>query len=155
MPLDLNSWGGGRAVTAAARAEVPLRRDFALPEDDEAHLDARGLPWETISSRGNRWLLVHDFPAPPGYTHRTVTVAVQITPGYPTAALDMVYVHPALARQDGRAIGALTTMLLDGKGYQRWSRHRTNENPWRPGVDDVAAHLALVEEWLSREFGRG
>lgn len=142
-------------MTAAARVEPPLRREFALPEDDEAHLDARGLPWETMVSQGGQWLLVHGFPVPAGYNHRTVTVAVQITPGYPTAPLDMVYVHPPLARQDGRAIGALTPMLLDGSGFQRWSRHRTSENPWRPGEDDVASHLALVEEWFAREFRRG
>lgn len=142
-------------MTTAARAEPPLRREFALPEEDEIHLEARGLPWETIVSQGSRWLLIHEFPLPPGYSHRTVTVAVQITPAYPTAALDMVYVFPALARQDGLPIGALTPTILDGQGYQRWSRHRSGENPWRPGIDDLAAHLALVEEWFAREFRRG
>ena len=142
-------------MTAPANTLPPLRQQFALPEDDEAHLDARGLPWETIISQGERWLLVHDFPVPSGYDHRTVTVAVQITAGYPTAALDMVYVHPSLARSDGRPIGALTAMIIDGKAFQRWSRHRTNENPWRPGIDDVATHLGLVEEWFAREFRRG
>jgi hypothetical protein len=66
----------------------------------------------------------------------------------------MVYVYPPMARADGRGIGALTGMIIDGRPYQRWSRHRTNENPWRPGVDDIAAHLALVEEWFAREFRR-
>jgi hypothetical protein len=139
-------------VTTLVNIVPPVRRQFALPEDDAAHLDARGFSWETIVSEGERWLFIHDFPVPSGYVGRLVTVAIQITAGYPTAALDMVYVHPALARTDGRAIGALTTMIIDAKSFQRWSRHRTNENPWRPGVDDLAAHLALIEEWFVREF---
>jgi hypothetical protein len=116
------------------------------------HLDARGLPWENVLSGGERWLLVHGFPLPSGYNHRDVTVALHIVGGYPTAPLDMVYVYPPMARADGRAIGALTGMMIDGRPYQRWSRHRTNDNPWRPGVDDIAAHLALVEEWFAREL---
>lgn len=142
-------------MTAMSSTIPALRREFALPEDDEAHLDARGLPWETIVSQGTRRLIVHQFPVPNGYNHATVTVAIQITPGYPTAALDMVYVDPPLVRTDGRAIGALTGVPVHDKTFQRWSRHRTNENPWRPGIDDLAAHLALVEEWFAREFRRG
>lgn len=142
-------------MTAPASTVPALRRQFALPEEDEVHLDARGLPWETIVSEGGRWLFVHQFPVPSGYDHPTVTVAIQISAGYPTAALDMVYVHPPLASSDGRAIGALTAMAIDGKTFQRWSRHRTSANPWRPGIDDVAAHLALVDEWFAREFRRG
>ena len=142
-------------MTTPASTLPTLRREFALPEDDETHLDARGLPWETIVAPGGRWLLLHQFPVPAGYNHQTATVAIQITGGYPTAALDMVYVDPALARTDGRAIGALAAMPIDGKIFQRWSRHRTSGNPWRPGIDDIAAHLALVEEWFAREFRRG
>jgi len=44
-----------------------LRRDFDLPEEDREHLDARGLPWETVSEGNNQWLLIHDFPIPEGY----------------------------------------------------------------------------------------
>lgn len=141
-------------MTSPAVVVPALRRHFALTEDDEAHLDARGRPWETIVSQGERWLLVHEFPVPTGYNHVVVTVAVHIVGGYPTTPLDMVYVDPSLARTDGRAIGALTSANVDGRAFQRWSRHRTHANPWRPGVDDIAAHLNLVEEWLAREFRR-
>lgn len=137
-----------------ASAPPRPRREFVLPEEDVLHLDARGLPWETVLSQGERWLLVHSFPLPSGYNHGDVTVALHIVGGYPTAPLDMVYVYPPIARADGRAIGALTGMMIDQRPYQRWSRHRTSVNPWRPGVDDIAAHLALVEEWFAREFRR-
>lgn len=132
-----------------------MRRQFLLPEADRDHLDVRELEWETIVEAGVRWLLLHAFPVPEGYNHRTVIVAVMISACYPEAPLDMAYFYPHLARTDGRAIGALSSQIIDGKNFQRWSRHRTGQNPWRPGVDDLAAHLALVEHWLEREFNKG
>jgi hypothetical protein len=132
-----------------------MRRQFLLPEADREHMDARGQTWETIIDPAGRWLLVHEFPVPDGYNAKRVIAAVQIGAGYPDAQLDMVYFHPPLARADGRAIGALSHQLIDGKTFQRWSRHRTGQNPWRPGQDDVASHLILVEHWLEREFKKG
>ena len=129
-----------------------MRRQFSLPEADEASLAARGFPWETLIEAGVRWLIVHDFPVPPGYNQAKVLVAIRIETGYPDAPLDMVYVFPPLARQNGHGIGALSSQPLDGKIYQRWSRHRTPHNPWRPGEDDLATHLHLIEHWFEREF---
>ena len=77
-----------------------------------------------------------------------------IPDNYSDSQIDMVYFNPHLARADGRAIGALATQTIAGVSWQRWSRHRTGANPWRPGVDDVASHLALVDEWLRREFSK-
>ncbi|MBX9746205.1 MAG: hypothetical protein K2X34_04840, partial [Hyphomonadaceae bacterium] len=53
---------------------------------------------------------------------------------------------------DGRAIGALAHDDFDGKTWQRWSRHRTPANRWRPGIDGLSTHFALVQEWLAREL---
>jgi hypothetical protein len=131
-----------------------LRRQFSLPEEDVEHLVARALPWETIMEGGAQWLILHEFPVPVGYDAATVCVAINITPGYPTAPLDMAYIHPSLARNDRRAIPATSTQDIDGRSWQRWSRHRTAENPWRPGEDSIVSHLALVEWWLSKELQR-
>lgn len=131
-----------------------MRRQILLPETDREHLQSRGLEWETVTGSGVEWLLLHAFPVPDGYNHRAVTAAVMISAGYPDAPLDMIYFHPPLSRNDGHPIGALSQQVIDGKGFQRWSRHRTGQNPWRPGVDDLAAHLALVEHWLERELNK-
>jgi hypothetical protein len=65
----------------------------------------------------------------------------------------MVYFFPALARKDGRVIAAAEAMQpLDGKSFQRWSRHRTAQNPWKIGRDNLGTHIILVEDWLTREF---
>lgn len=130
-----------------------MRRDFELPAFDVEYLDSTGWQWETIREGAANWLLIHQFAAPSGYNHPAVTVALRIEPGYPDAQIDMVYFHPPLARADRQHIGAADSMeMIMGKSFQRWSRHRTSDNPWRPGVDDVSNHLALVTNWLEREF---
>jgi hypothetical protein len=128
-----------------------VRRQFQLPEEDTEYLTARGLPWETIFGEGGQWLILRDFPVPSGYNTERVAVAIQITPGYPSAPLDMAYFYPHLCRSNNRGISALSPHNLDGKTWQRWSRHRTPENPWRAGEDSIVTHLALVEWWLEKE----
>jgi len=130
-----------------------MRRQFRLPEADEAYLEALGLPWETGVDGVVQWLLIHDRPVPAGYNHTKALTAIQIPASYPDVQLDMVYFLPALARADGGQINALSSQPIDGKSFQRWSRHRTSENPWRAGEDDLAGHLTLVDHWLLREVG--
>ena len=139
-------------MTASPNRQPPAepRREFQLPEEDVAALDALGYRWETIVAAGVRWLLLYDWPVPAGLTASHVTVAVRVVTGYPAAALDMIYLHPPLQRRDGRTIAGLSTLLLDGKTFQQWSRHYTAANPWRIGVDDVTSHLRAAEEWLRR-----
>ncbi|MGY3076222.1 hypothetical protein ACVWZZ_002593 [Bradyrhizobium sp. LM6.10] len=94
---------------------MPLRRQFDLLPIDREFLDEYGLPWETIVD-GSQWVLIHDFPVPRGYNHATVTAAIRIETGYPNTELNMVYFFPALARADGKAIGATEAQQqLDGK----------------------------------------
>lgn len=131
---------------------LSVRRAFKPPAFDEAFLNSTGLAWETIVEGGTQWLLIHDHPVPRGYTASSAIVALQIAPGYPDNQIDMVYFAPPLARLDRVAISALTQQRIDGIEFQRWSRHRTKQHPWRPGVDDVSSHLALVEDWLEREL---
>jgi hypothetical protein len=131
---------------------APQRRQFALPSNDVGYLESINLRWETIVVGSTRWLLIHGWSVPTGYNAPTVTVAMQMVSGYPDAQLDMAYFLPSLARTDSRPIGALSNEIIEGQSFQRWSRHRTNESPWRPGEDDVATHLVLVDDWLAREL---
>ena len=133
---------------------MALRRHFELLAQDEKFLEECGHPWETVADR-SQWVLIHAFPTHAGYNHPRVTAAIRMVTGYPYAELDMVYFFPALARKDGKAIGATQSkQAIDGKIYQRWSRHRTAQNPWRAGVDGLDTHVFLIEDWLEREFER-
>ncbi len=129
-----------------------LRRKFELLPEDEDFLEEYGLPWETVRD-GSLWVLIHEFPTRGNYNHPRVTAAVRMETGYPSSGLDMVYFFPALARLDGKAIGATQVrQQIDGKTFQRWSRHRTAKNPWVAGRDNLGTHILLIEDWLDREF---
>lgn len=132
---------------------MALRRQFELPEEDRAFLDAYRCPWETVID-GSHWVLLHDFPTlAGGYEPEKVIAAIRIETGYPKAALDMVYFYPAITRQDGKAIGATQNrQSIDGKVFQRWSRHYTKENPWVIGEHNLETHIWAIEGWLMREF---
>lgn len=128
------------------------RRQFYLPEEDVEFLEGQELGWDTVLDSSGSYVLIHDVPVPEGYNHQTVTAAIRIESGYPQTQLDMVYLYPALLRSDGQQIGALCDQSIDGKIFQRWSRHRTMENPWRPGIDNLATHMGLVSYWFEQEF---
>lgn len=128
-----------------------MRRDFQLPEEDCHFLDGLG-QWETVSDSGMQWVIIHDYPVCPGYNVGKVTVAIKIETGYPRTQLDMAYFFPALCRKDGKGISATTGQQINGKMFQRWSRHRTAQNPWREGIDDISTHISLVSFWFEQEF---
>jgi hypothetical protein len=131
-----------------------MRKTFQLGEEDEECLAALGRSWEAIVENNAKWLIFPDHPIPEGYNHRTATAAIRIPPSYPDDQIDMVYFHPALALASGKAIAQLSMCALDSKQYQQWSRHRTQANPWRPGLDNVCTHLLQVNSWLERELGK-
>lgn len=129
-----------------------MRRQFELPQEDVRFLDSLGLDWETINERGMQWLLIHEFPVIDGYNVSNVTVAIKIETGYPRTSLGMAYFYPSLTRADNKTINALFFQAIDQKQFQRWSRHRTSQNPWREGIDDISTHLTLVSFWFEQEF---
>ena len=131
-----------------------MRRDFALPEDDLEWLDALPNDYELVREDGVLRVVVRSWPVPPGYNVASVDINVRIDPGYSDAQIDMAYFHPPLSLSSGRGIPALAGDHFDGRDWQRWSRHRTPANPWRPGNDNLATHFALIDEWLDREVKR-
>src|SRR5258706_15985085 len=125
-----------------------MRRNFRLPEEDERHLNARGLPWEALTEGGANWVLLHEFPVPPGYNYPNVMAAIRIEAAYPPGKLDMVYYFPSLVRAGGQAINGLSDQPLDGKTFQRWSRHYE----WLELEHDLSTHISCVEHWLQSEL---
>jgi hypothetical protein len=155
--IDLNDPGIERFVTLPLDQTEGLggRRDFSLPSEDAEWLESIGHRYELVQEGAVLRVVVYDWAVPSGYTENKVDVHVRIEPGYPDTQIDMVYFHPALARADGKSIGAASSESFDGKVWQRWSRHRTPANPWRPGVDMLSTHFALIDQWLVRELAKG
>jgi hypothetical protein len=133
---------------------LEARRQFRLPARDEFFLNSLNLMWEAVIDSGVRRVVIHDMPLPAGYTGQTVAVNMRIEAGYPEAQIDMAYFYPPIARADGKQINAICPDRFDGKEWQRWSRHRTTQNPWRPGLDNVGTHFAAINAWLSAELDK-
>jgi hypothetical protein len=127
-------------------------RAFSLPAEDTEYLDSMGYEWETIRENID-WLIIRNFPIPEGFNSDKADIAIML-PGYPISPLDMVYVYPHLHLKSGNGIGALTPYTLESKAYQRWSRHRTANNPWIPGVDNISTHVELIRNWFKREISK-
>ena len=129
------------------------RRELVLPAEDTMYLDASFPGWETVRDGHAAWLIIPDYPIPDGYNLTEVSAALRLERGYPDTPIDMVYFHPPLSRADGTMIKATgATKIIAGESYQRWSRHRTRSNPWRPGIDGIETQMLLVRDWLEREF---
>lgn len=130
-----------------------LRRDLVLPPDDVAYLNTSHPGWQTVRDGKACWLVIPDYPVPEGYNHHEVTAVLRLEPGYPDTQIDMVFFSPLLTRTDGATIPATGTQrTINGESFQRWSRHRSAQNPWRPGEDNIESHMLLVRHWLEREF---
>jgi hypothetical protein len=99
-------------------------------------------------------LVIAGWSIPAGYNTPSATLVLIVPQGYPDTPIDMAYFSPALARSDGKGINNLTAVTWSIGAFQQWSRHRTAQNPWRLGVDDISTHLSLVDDWLRREFER-
>jgi len=129
-----------------------IRRNFFLPEEDTEFLNKQNIQWETISS-GGMWLILHDYPVPEGYNVASAEVALMIPPSYPVTQIDMAYFFPQLQKKSGRVINATTPQVIEGRTFQRWSRHRL-PGEWVPGLDNVSTHLCLVDNWLVNDLNR-
>ena len=135
-------------------AAVKPRRQFALLDVDLHFLNGLGLWWETVIDAGRRWLLIHDYPVPHGYTTSRTLLALEIPLTYPGAQIDMFYTHPPLALKTGRAIDRTqVSASIQGQPFNGWSRHRGELSKWNPATDNVSTHLALVESALAKEVG--
>ena len=124
-----------------------VRQQFLLSADDSEYLDNTFPGWEAIEGR---WILLHDFPIRPGFTVRSATAAIHIPSTYPETKLDMVYFYPAVLREDGVMIKATEySQMIDGKPFQRWSRHYPT-GAWQPNEDNLATHVMAIRDWLDR-----
>lgn len=130
------------------------RRVFALLDADEAHLNRLGLVWETFIEAERRWLLLHDYPVPAGYTVDHTKLALEVPPTYPGAQIYGFYSYPLLALKSGREIDRTQMRgVILGLEFHGWSRNRGPSAPWNTTTDNVITQLALVDAALSKEVG--
>jgi len=131
-----------------------VKSQFALPDEDSLFLNSVENKVDLIQESNLRWLIFRNYKIPDGYNVEVADLAILIPPHYPTAGLDMIYFNPPLSRKDGAAIRALSYQTIEGKSYQRWSRHRTLANKWNPDLHNVESHLDLMVRCLTAEFDK-
>ena len=124
-----------------------MRRDFQLSDEDIRALEALGLSWETVKSSNALWVLIYKFPVPDGYTCTTVTLGIRVDT-YPPGPLDMAYFSPSLERTDGKKINNLSTISIEERTFQQWSRHYS----WNSTLHTLSTHIRRIRSWLSHEF---
>lgn len=141
-PKDVDN---GEAVSLVAR-------QFRLLPTDEIYLNKNFPTWQAIVENGRQWLLLPEYILPRGYTLSTTGLAMEIPATYSMAQIDMFYFFPAVGLTTHHPIPATEACEnIQGNPYQRWSRHRSGRSIWRPGIDNVITHLALVESALLKE----
>jgi Prokaryotic E2 family E/Multiubiquitin len=131
---------------------LEARREFVLSPMDTAFLDGLQSRWEALNQNGRLWVVIYGVPLPAGFQVPTADVAIEIAAGYPTSQLDMAYFHPALVLTSGRPVRSVEAIeQIDGKAWQRWSRHRIGKSVWISGADNLEKHFAYMQDWLARE----
>lgn len=134
-----------------AEAAPTFRRDFVLSAPDESHLNRLGLRWETVLEGGRRFVCIHDYPAPPGFTLQRFLLALEMQPSYPQSAIYGFFSFPALALASGRAIPNVSQgATIYGQHVTGWSRQRIAP-PWDPAVDCIQTHLMTVDACMAVE----
>lgn len=130
-------------------------RAFDLLDADEEYLNRLGLRWETvIEADQRRWLIIHNYPVPEGFTAQWTMLALEVPPTYPQAALYGFYAFPPLALRSGSTIP--NTQLrgtIRGQEFHGWSRNRGSV-AWNSAKDNVSTQLALADEAMAKEAGQ-
>ncbi|MEF2252203.1 multiubiquitin domain-containing protein [Ralstonia solanacearum] len=153
--VDFTARGVERFATIpkeVREGEGPVRADFTVMEEDAEFLNSKSYIWEAVAQLDAKRIVVRGFEPPQGFAPAKVDMFVILPQGYPDTQIDMVYFYPALARSDGKQIPSLVTNAFEDKTWQGWSRHRTENSPWRQGVDNVGTHLMLVDDFLRAEL---
>jgi hypothetical protein len=129
------------------------RQAFDLLEADHDHLERLGLRWETVEQVNRRWLLLHYYPLPVGYSVTHTLLALEIPPTYPGAQIYGFYAFPPLALESGRAIDNTQLRgMIDEREFHGWSRNR-GSLAWNAATDNLSTQLMLVDAALAKEVG--
>jgi hypothetical protein len=120
----------------------------------EALLPANlGVPAERVmlhpEAGGWQLLVISAFELPGGYQPNRVELLVKLPPGFPDAAPDMFWVHPAVKTSAGNVPRSTSNERLLGKNWQRFSWHLA-AGAWKPGVSDLRDFLRCIYSRLLR-----
>ncbi|SDP02442.1 Multiubiquitin [Paenibacillus sp. yr247] len=140
MKSNINN--GNTLVDAAA----------VLPQREISYLKANGFQYELRRNPENPselFLTIDNFDMGENYSPRHVTMLVKIPAGFPSAAMDMFWVKPAVTKSDGHLPASVCDEQYIGSTWQRFSRHR-DQGTWNPITGGLRAHFTFVSEALRK-----
>jgi len=117
-------YGWGAALLADAG--IPAERAVLHPE-----------------AGGWQFLVISDFDLPRAFEPNRVELLVKLPPGFPDAAPDMFWVHPAVRTVAGGGPRSTSNERLLGKNWQRFSWHLA-AGAWKPGVSEFRDFLRCI-----------
>lgn len=121
-----------------------------LPATDLQHLRARGLTFCASISGNFIDVVIPGYGLPPGLDPDTSDLLIRLPAhGWPDVKPDMWWFDPwiKIAATGGYAPASDTPEELQGRRWQRWSRHFPASN-WQPGLDGLGSYLAMIDREL-------
>jgi hypothetical protein len=119
-----------------------------IPQHDEDYLKERGFDYQLKQVGAEVHLVIRNWAFPSAYNPQSADLLIRISAGYPLSQLDMFWTSPDLKLASGGwPQAAEVHETLDGRNWQRWSRH-TQE--WRAGVDNLRTFVAAVTMEINR-----
>ena len=121
--------------------------------------------WGYLSS-GVIWVIIYDFPLPPGYNYRTTDVMILLPPNYPQTPPDWFYVDHNLRLANGERP---PHVFYDDTSYDPnrgiygeapppmvgWTACCLHIREWRPKANPAEGHSLLsVCELIGKAFKR-
>lgn len=123
--------------------------DFELLDDDVGFLNSTfNNKWQTIISSVARGIVIENYSLPSGYNLLEVKMMILVPQDYPMARLDMFYISPSIAKNNGNPIQQLGNATHFGIQWQGWSRHYT----WQAGIHNIATHFQVIKNFLEEEL---
>jgi hypothetical protein len=131
-----------------------LRRDFKVPKEDAGCLAALGFTWVAVVEGGTKWLIIHPYPIPDGYNHRTAVLALRMPPPTPTTRSTWCisagrWRSPAAGRSASSQGPSTARRTSNGRGT---ARQRIRGAPASTMSARICSRLTTADDWLQREL---
>jgi len=98
---------------------------------------------------GWTFLVVHDYPLPPGLAPAVAELLVKLPPAFPDAAPDMFWLSPHIRTPLGVEPQGTSVETVLGTAWQRFSWH-LKPGAWRPGVSTLRDYMRCVRTRLEK-----
>lgn len=137
------------AIASNPTSNAASEAEQLLPDADIEHLRHRGLSWSAAIVGNMIDLIIVDYPLPAGYDCEKAELLLHLPGGWPDGLPDMFFLCPHVRVKATGAWpqAAASFPVIGDRTWQQWSRHF--QNVWRPGVDNLATYLAIVDAALA------